>query len=145
MAKVTITPQPRSETNIIELVQYGKKEEELKKEFEVTGEQWMLEGDILKWKNWINFLGWHTRYRLTRLRSRYIKTEDEKTKPSSIHQLAVKENHPFWGYLYKYGHKMPFVSSVYGNAVFQSSENKAIYHVYVGTSGFIVRKQEERK
>jgi len=142
VAKVTIIPQPQSETTKIELVHYGKKEdEELKQEFELTGEQWMLEGDILKWKNWINFMGWHTRYRLTRLRSRYIRTEDEKKKPSSIYQLAEKENHPFWGYLYKHGHKLPFVSTVYGNAVFQSTKEEAEYLVFVSTSGFIVRKQ----
>lgn len=146
VAKVTIVPQPRTETSLIELVQYRKKEEvELKQEFEVQGEQWMLEGDILKWKNWVNFMGWHTRYRLTRLRSRYIRTEDERTKPSSIHQLTEKENHPFWGYLYKYGHKLPFVSTVYGNAVFQSTGEKATYLVYVGTSGFVARKQEEER
>ncbi|MBN2245416.1 MAG: hypothetical protein JW755_06195 [Candidatus Aminicenantes bacterium] len=144
VAKVTIIPQAYSKSTRIELVQYKEKEaEELKQEFELTGEQWMLEGDILKWKDWVNFMGWHTRYRLTRLRSRYIRTEDEKTRPSSIYQLAAKEDHPFWGYLYKHGHKLPFVSTVYGNAVFQSTKEEAEYLVFVTTSGFIARKQEK--
>jgi len=42
----------------------------------------------LKWRNWLNFLGLHTRYRLTRLRSRYLEASDELTKPSSIHPLS---------------------------------------------------------
>ena len=108
----------------------------------LRGDQWMLEGDILKWDPWLNFLGFHTRYRLTRLRGRYLSTEDERRQPQTIHSLVDSEDDPLWRQLYRLGAKMPFVSTVYGNAAFQVSENQRRYLVYVGTSGFVVREAD---
>lgn len=110
------------------------------REFDVAGDQWVLEGDILKWRNWLNFMGLHTRYRLTRLRSRYLRSSDEMAKPSTVHALVKDEDHPLWKYLYKFGPRLPLVSTVYGSAVFQSSDEEAVFRVYVSTSGFVARK-----
>ncbi|MBP1740283.1 MAG: hypothetical protein H6Q48_2576, partial [Deltaproteobacteria bacterium] len=49
-----------------------------KRQFLIRGDQWMLEGDILKWENWLQLWGLENRYRLTRLRGRYQKVEEEK-------------------------------------------------------------------
>ena len=51
--------------------------------FFIRGDQIDNQGDILKWDPLLNFLGFHTRYRLTRLRGRYLKTA-EKQGPSTI-------------------------------------------------------------
>jgi hypothetical protein len=64
------------------------------------------------------------------------------TKPSTIYSLVENEDNPLWKYLYRYGPGLPLVSTVYGNAVFQSSGEDVTFRVYVGTSGFIVRKAE---
>lgn len=108
----------------------------------IRGDQWMIEGDILKWDPLLNFLGLHTRYRLTRLRGRYLRTQDERNRPHTIHSLTPREENPLWRILYLFGPKMPFVSSVYGNAAFQASDRLQRYRVYVGTSGFVVREVE---
>ena len=130
-----------TKTSPMSLVQLYSAESRSTRHFFLKGDQWMLEGDILKWDNWLNFLGLHTRYRLTRLRSRYISTQEETSEPHSIYSLADDENHPLWKYLYQYGHQLPFVSTVYGSAAFQSSMENKRYLVYVGTSGFIVREK----
>ena len=54
----------------------------------------MIEGDIIKWKNWLNFLGLHTRYRLTRLQGRYSSVEAEVHQPHTIHSLSEREGDP---------------------------------------------------
>jgi len=143
VAKITVEPGDEPETNKITLVQFGPEEKEIVRQFRLSGDQWMLEGDILKWNNWMNFLGLHTRYRLTRLRGRYTEIEDEKVLPSTIYPLVENEDHPLWRYFYRHGFKLPLVSTAYGNAVFQYSDKGTSYLVYVGTSGFIVRKQNE--
>jgi len=107
----------------------------------IKGDQWMVEGDILKWDNWFNFLGLHTRYRLTRIKGRYIQVEDEIQQKGTIYSLVKEENHPFWRYLYKYGYRLPLVSTVYGNAVFQTAGKDEHFLIYVSTSGFVVRKK----
>ena len=107
----------------------------------INGDQWMLEGDILKWQNWLNFMGLSTRYRLTRLRGRYFDVEAELNKPRSVHSLVAQESNPLWRHLYQFGQRLPFVSAVYGNASFQNLNENKTYTVYVGTSGFIVREK----
>ena len=110
----------------------------------VKGDQWMIEGDILKWKSWLNFIGFHTRYRLTRLRGRYVSAEAEVHERRTVYSLVENEDDPLWRYLYKYGPQLPLVSTVYGNAAFQTSGKSNRYLIYVGTSGFIVREKREK-
>lgn len=145
VAEIIITHPEKGEMSSITIIQDELGGTSKVKRFDVAGDQWVLEGDILKWRNWLNFLGFHTRYRLTRLRSRYLRTSDEMTKPGTIHSLVENENNPLWRYLYRYGPRLPLVSTVYGNAVFQSSGEDIGFRVYVGTSGFIVRKTESKK
>jgi len=128
--------------NILTLTQFGPDKSETSRHFTISGDQWMLEGDILKLPNWLNFLGWHTRYRLTRLRGRYLEAKDEISKEATVYPLVENEDHPLWRHLYRFGHKSPFVSTVYGNSVFQTSGEDNRFLVYVGTSGFIVRREE---
>ena len=109
----------------------------------IRGDQWMIEGDILKWENWLNFLGLHTRYRLTRFRGRYLDADEERRKPPLIYSLVALEKHPLWRHLYQYGHQLPFISSVYGNAAFQDLGRDKTYLIFMGTSGFIVREKKE--
>jgi hypothetical protein len=104
----------------------------------------MIEGDILKWEDWLNFVGLHTRYRLTRLRGRFLSTEMEKKHPPTIHSLVNRETQPLWGYLYRYGHELPLVNTVYGSAAFQLSDAERKYLVYVSTAGFVVREATEK-
>jgi hypothetical protein len=144
VAKVIITPLSKEQKNLITLELYKPKENHEILQFEVAGDQWMIEGDILKWKNWINFLGLHTRFRLTRLRGRYIHISDAQTKPTTIHSLVEIEDHPIWGYLYRHGSSLPFVSTVYGNAVFQDSKEPCTFLIYISSSGFLTRRIEER-
>jgi hypothetical protein len=145
VAEIVIEHTEAGETSSITLIQQEPGEKARVRRFDVAGDQWVLEGDILKWHDWLNFLGLHTRYRLTRLRSRYLQASDEKSKPSSIHSLVENEDDPLWKYLYKYGPRLPMVSTVYGNAVFQLSGEGGIFRVFVGTSGFIARRIEPKR
>jgi hypothetical protein len=144
VAEVVIEHGDKGGPSLVTVIQEKPEGNRKVRQFEVAGDQWVLEGDILKWRNWLNFLGLHTRYRLTRLRSRYLETSDEKTKPGSIYPLVENEGDPLWRSLYKYGPRLPLVSTVYGNAVFQSSGEDAVFRVFVGTSGFIARKVENK-
>jgi len=46
----------------------------------LRGQQWAVEGHILKWDDWLNLLGLQTMYKLTRVRGRYLRAEDEYRK-----------------------------------------------------------------
>jgi hypothetical protein len=112
------------------------------RQFLIKGDQWMIEGDILKWDKWLNFLGLHTRYRLTRLRGRYMSTRAEIQGPRTLYPLVPDEAHPLWGFFYRYGRQLPLVSTAYGSAAYQMSDTEKRFLIYVGTSGFTVREAE---
>ena len=144
VAEIIMQPSDEPDANLVILIQFLKEASPSSQQFLLRGDQWMLEGDILKWDNWLNFLGLHTRYRLTRLKGRYLHTEDEIKKEKTIYSLVKNENHPFWRYLYKYGYRLPLVSTVYGNAAFQFAGKEKHFLIYVSTSGFVVREKAKK-
>lgn len=142
VAEVYIQSTDTPNTILISLTRLSDDGSESKPDvFSLKGDQWVLEGDILKWNAWLNFLGLETRYRFNRIRGRYLSTEDEKSRPASIYSLVKDESNPFWRYMYRYGSQMPFVSSVYGNAVFQDNAIGKRFLISVTASGFIARQK----
>ncbi|MCH6560613.1 hypothetical protein IH799_09705 [candidate division KSB1 bacterium] len=110
----------------------------------LNGDQWALEGDVLKWDDWLNFVGLHTMFKLTRVRGRFVNYEDEISQKPSVFSLVKSESNPKWRWLYKYGYKLRFVSAVYGNTVYTYPAKGKVYEVYVTTSGFIARVREDK-
>ena len=141
VAEIVTHPSTLNKESRVTLTQFVHPDDLTSRDFFLRGDQWMLEGDIIKWDPWLNFLGLHTRYRLTRLRGRYMRTNDEVNARKTIYSLVSQDENPLWQYLYKYGHRLPFVSTVYGNAAFQTSGEQRRFFIYVGTSGFIVRER----
>ena len=144
VAEIITQPSDEPDAHLVTLVQFLGDDSQSSQQFLLKGEQWMLEGDILKWNNWLNFMGLHTRYRLTRLRGRYLHTEDEIKKEKTVYPLVKDENHPFWRHLYKYGYRLPLVSTVYGNAAFQFAVKNKHFLIYVSTSGFVIREKAKK-
>lgn len=143
IAEIIVEKIEEQNSSQITLVQYATADSQSVQNFIIHGDQWMVEGDIIKWDNWLNFLGVHTRYRLSRIRGRYLKTEDEIEKTPSIFSLIKEESIPFWQYLYEYGRYFPFVSTVYGNAAYQSAKENKKFLLYVSTSGFMIRESKK--
>jgi hypothetical protein len=136
VAEILSEPLGAARTSRITVIQLDPP---LSREFLIRGDQWMIEGDILKWDDWLNFLGLETRYRLTRVRGRYVSTRHETLERPTVYSLVRDEHHPFWKFLYEYGHRLPLVSTVYGGAVFQVTGGPHRFFLYAGPSGFIVR------
>ena len=111
--------------------------------YRLRGQQWSIEGHILKWDDWLNFIGLHTMYKLTRVRGRYLRTEDEINKPATVYSLVTDEENPRWRWLYEYGARLPFVEAVYGNTVFTFPSETKTFGIYVTTSGFMIAEEED--
>jgi hypothetical protein len=138
VAEVLSEPLGAEKTSRITVVQFNPPSSG---QFLIHGDQWMIEGDVIKWDEWLNFLGLETRYRLTRLRGRYVSTEQEERERPTIYSLVKDEHHPLWKMLYEYGRRLPFVDTVYGGAIFQIAGGPRRYLVFVGSSGFVVREK----
>lgn len=104
----------------------------------LRGDQWMVGGDLLKWKPWVSVLGARPLYKLTRLESRYLRAVDEAKNPRSVIELNGGSS-PLWQWLYRRGIRLPFVDAVYGNAAFMRADPGTEWGVYLSASGFWIR------
>lgn len=100
--------------------------------FELSGDQWMVEGYFMRWSLSLRWLGAGSYYRITRFSSRSLTEEDSK----SIYQIA-SEN-ALWKFLLTQGEKIPFVDTAYGIAVFQYPSQDTFY-LYINDTGFILK------
>ncbi len=110
--------------------------------YRLRGQTWAVEGHILKWDGWLNFLGLRTMHKLTRVRGRYLKAEDEAGKPATVYSLVGDEEDPHWRWLYEYGARLPFVRAVYGNTVYTFPSETKTFRIFVTTSGFMIEEGE---
>jgi hypothetical protein len=86
----------------------------------VQGDEWMLQGDIVKFPTWINVIGLHSGYKLTRLEGRF---EDPNLERNSRHTVVVLNGGDDNFFKTAYAQKSWFswfVDASYGNAVFQA-------------------------
>src|SRR5689334_4842788 len=86
----------------------------------IQGDEWMMQGDIIKFPAWLNIVGLHAGYKLTRLEGRFDDIHLENTAPHTAVPLNGGDDTFFQTtYLHKqwFG---PFVDAAYGNAVFQA-------------------------
>lgn len=109
--------------------------------FLVYGDQWALEGNILRWDEWLNFAGLHTMFKLTRVTGRYLNPNEEIDKKRTVHSLANEEEDTSWRWLFEYGQNLRFVHSSYGNTVYTYPAEDKTFEIFVTTSGFSMRAQ----
>ena len=109
-----------------------------REKFPMSGDQWSIGGDILKWKPWLTFLGLKSCHRLNRLNSRYERAGDELEKPRAAYDLNGRSQ-PVWRWLHRWGMALPFVDAVYGNSVYIPLRPGGKWGVYVTHSGYLIR------
>jgi hypothetical protein len=143
-AEVYCTPVPgKKDKMILWLVTFESQPVGYLSQYRLAGHQWAIEGHILRWDEWLNFFGFQTMYKLSRVRGRYLRSEDERSKPATAYSLAMDEEDPHWRWLYEYGARLPFVTAVYGNTVFTFPSETKTFRIYTTTSGFMIEEGEK--
>ena len=116
-------------------------DQEGSKVFKLTGDQWVVEADIINWASWLDIVGLAPYYRLTRVRGRYNRIIEEQELPGSVFSLNGEEDNSFWQFLYEFGASLPLIDTVYGTAVIQNATNGNRFAIYVSSDGLLTRKQ----
>lgn len=106
--------------------------------FGIKGNQWRIEGVIIKWKGFVNILGMHTWHKPVRLSGRYSDVKLDKIFGITEYGLNEGEDN-FWKIAYRISKFLPLVEAVYGNGVFMPCKEKVTYRIYVTTSGYMVK------
>jgi hypothetical protein len=83
--------------------------------FDMTGEQWMVSGDMLTWHPWLNVLGLRTVHKPTRLSGRFIRADDEERHPHTAHALNGGTD-AWWLWLYRHHAQLPGIAACMATA-----------------------------
>lgn len=107
--------------------------------YRLNGQQFVLEGHIVKWENFFVALGMKPLYQLTRLTGRYISIDEEKSKERSVYQI---EEEPFvWSFLMRHGEKIPGIDAVYGASSFKGVEENKKFTVEITHNAFVIKEK----
>jgi hypothetical protein len=117
---------------------FFNKKEDRSHFFKLTGDQWMIEGYILRWKTSLRWLGAESYYCITRFEGRDVDGSGSDAVCSNIYQIENETG--FWRYMLKNFKKIPFVDAAYGTAAFQYPSPEP-YDLYINDTGFIIKKK----
>jgi hypothetical protein len=104
----------------------------------VLGNEWMVQGDIIKFAGWLNIVGLHSGYKLTRLEGRFDAPDLERNHTHTVVVLNGGDD-GFFQRTQGANWYSGFVQAQYGNAVFQSADG-ATYNVFVSQTGLYAVK-----
>ena len=106
--------------------------------YQVLGNEWMVQDDTIKVASWLNLLGVHSGYKLTRLEGRY----DDPKLEANEHHTVVELNGGDDGFFQKmqewHGWITPFIDAQYGTAVFSAADGT--YNIYASQTGLYDQK-----
>jgi hypothetical protein len=102
--------------------------------FRLSGDQWVVEGHIMRWSPSLRWLGAGSYYCLTGFVGRDLLHSDKVT------YYRVAPDNGIWRFLLKNGDKFPFVDAVYGIGAFQYP-SRDTFHLYINDTGFILKKK----
>ncbi len=108
--------------------------------FRMAGDELYVDAHILKWKPIANMLGLHTAYELDRVAGRYVRLEDERTRPRTVASLAEDKPIDMFELRRRLPLLRPLVDAEYGSGTFVLADAPASYEIRVSVSGLLVRR-----
>lgn len=106
-------------------------------DFQLNGDQWMVEGYIVRWNPLLRWLGAGAYYKIDRFTGRF----ESDTCSLVPGKYVIDGSHRgLWKSLLKYGHKIKAIDAAYGIAAFQYPADE-LYGLYINDSGFIIKKE----
>ncbi len=122
----------------MELVLKRQDRRDGEEKFILRGDQWMIGGEILRWKKPLYFLGMNSLYKLSRIGSRYLKVERESL---TTHFELSGGTDGFWLFFYRNQRFFPFIEAVYGNCAYTFPKDKTLFKLYVNQTGYFIKEE----
>lgn len=110
------------------------------KRFSLRGDEWQLDVRMIKWTDWLTFLGEEPLYRLDRISGRYADIDDARRMPATTHDLAERRSVDVWEFARRAGDWLPGVDAAYGSSVFLPMRDQVAYEVAMTRTGLIARQ-----
>jgi len=113
---------------VVDLTLYNEHGDKLSENsYGVCGNEWMLQADIVRLPNWLNILGLHSGYKLTRMEGRY---DDPNLERHAEHTVVVLNggDDNFFTSAHQGGWLSSFVTAKYGSSTF---DGPGSYDVFI--------------
>jgi hypothetical protein len=104
--------------------------------FQLVGDQWMVEGCILRWSDMLRWLGAGSYYKVTRFRGRWERPDGRETT-----EFEIQPQGKLWRFLLKNSESLPFIDTAFGIGAYQYPDVKT-YRLSINDTGFILRKSK---
>lgn len=108
----------------------------------LAGDELYVDAHILKWKPVANILGLHTAYELDRVAGRYLRLDDERQAPRTVHALSADRPIDLFELRRRYALLAPLLDAEYGSASFVPADQPQTLEVRVSTTGLLIRRIE---
>jgi len=112
-------------------------------QLQLEGDEWQLDVRMIKWTDWLTFLGESPIYRLDRLSGRYVSIDDARTKGQTLHALSNTQGIDVWAFARQAGDWLPGVDAAYGSSVYLPMADGLAYKVSISRTGLLARKLED--
>ncbi len=110
--------------------------------FSISGDQWQLDAQFMKWNGLAVMLGLESHYRLDRLSGRYADIEQQNDAINSAFDLSPKLFLDFFSANNFSAEKGLLIDTLYGSSVYMKIDTTKRYRVYKTEDALIVRSEE---
>ncbi|MCG6885696.1 MAG: hypothetical protein LJE74_00645 [Proteobacteria bacterium] len=107
--------------------------------YNLWGDEWQLDGRVLKWHGMANLLGLDSDFQLERLAGRYQDAERDAHDRRGVYTLYKGKGLDIWSLAREHPHWLPWVDAVYGSATYMPMAHGARYEVSMTQSGLVAR------
>lgn len=111
--------------------------------YALRGDEWQIDARMLKWRAFVNLIGFDSAYRLERIGGRYTTIESERSAPRTVYALNPPSQIDIWELARRYKDWMPWVDARYGSATYLPMADGALYEIKVAQSGLTARPLNE--
>lgn len=115
-----------------------------KRVFDLHGDQWQLDAEVLKFRPLANLLGFDALYRLDRISGRYDTLAGQRDHKPSVYALHPPDRGlSVWWIAQRLPHWADLVDAEYGSATYLPMADNAEYNVTLSQSGLVARPADE--
>ena len=109
-------------------------------EFQLAGDEWQMDVRMIKWTDWLTFLGEEPLYRLDRISGRYIAADEARNNRPELHDLSAEKGFDVWAFARQSGDWLPGVDAAYGSSVYLPMGDGLAFEVSISRTGLLARK-----
>ncbi len=135
----TVTCQKSREPSFDYIIFYKPQKQKEPTAFGIRGNQWRIEGVVIKWKGFVNIMGIHTWHKPVRLSGRFSDKLRQKAYGLTEYTLNDGEDN-FWKFVYSSRKIFPLIEAAYGSGSFIFCRENVVFKIYVTTSGYIIKE-----